>query len=160
MKKLLLMLVVFAVSGSVAGSELDLPPGKWWENQRLAAAIGLSEEQVTDIRAAVYEHARRMIDLKAKVELAGLDLAETVNREQFDAAEVRAAYATFQNTRKALENERFEMLLAVRQILSSEQWSELQQIRLRLGEGRGQRRPGGGPDRSGEPGQRPPGTRY
>ena len=44
----------------------------------------------------------------------------------FDPAPVRAAYAVFQTARQKLENERFEMLIEVRQILTYGQWQKIQ----------------------------------
>lgn len=162
MKQYVIAMIVLAMAGPLAASEFDLPPGKWWENEKLAEHIGLTDDQTGEISELVYAHARRMIDLKAKVELAGLDLAETVNRADFDAGAVRAAYTDFQEARGALEHERFEMLLAVRQVLTFEQWQELQGLKRRFGDARdrrsgppsGQRRPGM------EGGQRPPGQRF
>ncbi len=159
MKKLMVLLFGLATAASVAASDFELPPGKWWESERLATHIGLSDRQASEIREVVFAHARRMIDLKAKVELAGLDLAETVNHPQLDGDAVRAAYASFQAARQALENERFDMLLAVRQVLTFEQWQQLQELKRRTGDGRGQRRPVGR-GRAGEPGQQPPGQRF
>ena len=133
--------------------EFDLPPGKWWENPRLVDHIGLSDEQQGQIRGIVFEHARRMIDLKAEVEKAGLDLAETVDQQDFDPAPVRAAYAVFQTARQKLENERFEMLLEVRLVLTYEQWQKIEEIKQRMKRNRQQQRP------TGSRGQRPEGDR-
>jgi Spy/CpxP family protein refolding chaperone len=119
--------------------------------------IGLTDEQQDQIREVVYQHARLMIDLKADVDKAGLDLAESVDQQEFDPAPVRAAYAAFQTARKKLENERFEMLLEVRQILTYEQWQKIEEIKQRMKQNRSQqqRRPG---DRGqGPQGDRPPG---
>ena len=163
MKKVLMMVVVLAIAGPLAAAEFDLPPGKWWENPRVAEKIGLTEEQQGEIREVVYAHARRMIDLKADVDRSGLDLKEAVDRDDFDPDAVRSAHGEFQSARHKLENERFEMLLAVRQLISTEQWKSLQEIRRRFQEQRGgQRRPG----QRGEGGQmspqreRPPDQQY
>ena len=95
MKKSLIIIVVLAVAGPLAANDFDLPPGKWWEDQRLVSRIGLTDEQQDQIREIVYQHARRMIDLKADVDKAGLDLVGTVDQQDFDPAPVRAAYARF-----------------------------------------------------------------
>jgi len=153
MKKWLITCALLAAVLPLAAQELELPPGKWWEDQRLAERIGLSSEQQQKIRDLVYGGARRMIDLKAAVDLAGLDLAEVVNSSDFDPEAVRAAYAVFQNARHRLENERFEMLLDVRQVLTTEQWRKLQELKRRVQQMRGQQgRPG-----QRQPGERPPG---
>ena len=157
MKRVLIIIAVLAAAGPLAANEFDLPPGKWWENPRLVNHIGLTDEQQDQIREVVYQHARRMIDLKADVDKAGLDLAESVDQQEFDAAPVRAAYAVFQTARKKLENERFEMLLEVRKILTYEQWQKIEESKQRIKQNRPQqqRRPG---DRGQGPhGDRPPG---
>ncbi len=150
MKKFLLMCVVLAAVLPLSAQEFDLPPGKWWEDPRVAERIGLGGEQQEQIRDLVYEGARRMIDFKAAADRAGLDLAEVVNSSEFDPEAVRAAYAAFQTARHKLENERFEMLLAVRQVLTNEQWQKLQELKRRIQQNRGQQR---------RPGQRPQGER-
>jgi Spy/CpxP family protein refolding chaperone len=154
MKKALIITVVLTfVVPLVAANEFDLPPGKWWENPRLVDHIGLTDGQQAQIREIVFAHARRMIDLKADVDKAGLDLANTVDQQEFDPEPVRAAYAVFQTARHKLENERFEMLLEVRQVLSYEQWRKIEEMKKRIKQNRSeQRRPGPG-------GQRPPGER-
>lgn len=154
MKKGLIITVVLTLVGPlVAANEFDLPPGRWWENPRMVEHIDLSDEQQAQIREIVFAYARRMIDLKADVDKAGLDLANTVDQQEFDPAPVRAAYAVFQTARHKLENERFEMLLEVRQVLSYEQWRKIEEIKQRIKQNPPeQRRPGAG-------GQRPPGER-
>jgi len=148
-KRLMIFLILMAVL-PLAAQEFDLPQGKWWEDPRLSERIGLDPEQQQEIRDLVYAGARRMIDLKAGVDRAGLDLAEVVNGSEFDPNEVRAAYAVFQTARQKLENERFEMLLAVRQVLTNDQWQKLQELKQRMKQMRGQQR---------RPGQRPQGER-
>ena len=157
MKQTLMIIAVLAVVGPLAANDFDLPPGKWWENPRLVNHIGLADEQQDQIRGIVYQHAREMIDLKADVDKAGLDLADSVDQQEFDPAPVRAAYAVFQTARQKLENERFEMLLEVRLVLTYEQWRKIEEIKQRMKQNRPQqqRRPGAGSQRP--QGERPPG---
>lgn len=134
------LLVAAAVSGAAA---VELPHGKWWENDRVVQRIGLTEDQQRAIGELVYQHAMRMIDLNAELKRAELELASIVDRDELDPAAVRKAFAAFQTARQRLENERFEMLLAVRGTLSSAQWRELLEIRRQLERIRENRRPGG-----------------
>ena len=157
MRQTLMIIAVLAVAGPLAANDFDLPPGKWWENPRLVNHIGLADEQQDQIRGLVYQHARMMIDLKADVDKAGLDLADSVDQQDFDPTPVRAAYAVFQTARQKLENERFEMLLEVRLVLTYEQWRKIEEIKQRMKQNRPQqqRRPGAGSQRP--QGERPPG---
>jgi Spy/CpxP family protein refolding chaperone len=117
------------LAGWSAAAEFNLPPGKWWENERLIRHISLSEEQREQIDGLVYEHAHRMIDLNADVKRAELELANLVGQVDFDVDEVRAAFANFQRARANLERQRFEMLLSVREVLTAEQWQQIQDLR-------------------------------
>ncbi|MFV2071753.1 MAG: Spy/CpxP family protein refolding chaperone [Thermoanaerobaculales bacterium] len=149
MKRILIGLLIVAAGGSLWANDFSLPPGKWWEDQRLVDRIGLTVEQQEQISSIVYQSALRMIDLNADVKRAGLELTEVVDRKEIDPAAVRKAFAAFQTARQKLDNERFEMLLAVRQVMTSVQWEKIKEIKRRLKQMRPQR----------EPGQRPPGQR-
>lgn len=154
MKGTLTIIAVLAAFAPLSAQQLDVPPGRWWAEPQVVERLNLSDEQQETIRDLVYDHARRMIDLKADVERAGLDLAESVKRDDFDPAAVRTAHAAFQSARSKLENERFEMLLAVRGVLSAEQWASIQEMQRQQGK-RWQRRPGA----QRPPGERPPGRK-
>jgi Spy/CpxP family protein refolding chaperone len=132
--------VVVALSAPwAAGQQLGVPQGRWWERPRVAAELALSDEQKTKLEAATLAGARAMIDLKATVERAELDLKVAAEKEPFAPDAVRAAFRTLQQGRQRLEGERLEMLIKVREALTAEQWRKLQELkRDRLRE-----RPGG-----------------
>lgn len=160
MKRMMMTILVLAASAAAAGAAgLDLPHGKWWENERVIQRIGLSEDQQKAIGDLVYQHAMRMIDLNAGLKKAEFELADLVDRDTFDADAIRKAFAAFQAAKDRLEYERFEMLLAVRAELTAEQWKQLLEIRRHLERMRENRRPGeaapGGP-RPGAGGERRP----
>lgn len=150
MRRLLLTLLAVASAISSFATDLDLPPGRWWDDERLGARIGLSDEQRAEIRKLVYEHARRMIDLTAAVRRNELELARVVEPPGFDAAAARRAFGGLQQARRALEDQRFEMLLAVRGVLTAEQWVTIQELR------RAQRRDRERPLGPVPPAERPP----
>jgi Spy/CpxP family protein refolding chaperone len=131
MRVVTLGIAALLVVGAAATQDLKLPPGRWWENPRLVEEIGLSEAQREEIRDLVYQHVRRMVGLKADVERASIDLKERVDREALDVEAVRAAYEAFQKARMRLERERFELLLAVRQVFTVGQWERLDRLRDR-----------------------------
>ena len=154
MKRMMMTLMVLISSAMVAGAAgLDLPHGKWWENERVVQRIGLTEAQQKAISDLVYEHALRMIDLNAGVKKAEFELADLANRDEFDANAIRKAFGAFQTARRTLENERFEMLLAVRAQLTAEQWRSLLEIRRFLDRSRENRRPGAAAPGAGRPPQ-------
>jgi Spy/CpxP family protein refolding chaperone len=85
----------------------------------------VTQEQQALLEEATVAHARAMVDLKATVDKAEIDLRVAADRDPLDKAKVRAAFAAMQQARTRLEAERFEMLLRVREVLTREQWEKL-----------------------------------
>jgi Spy/CpxP family protein refolding chaperone len=154
-RRVTMTLLALLLGAGLAAAELNIPPGRWWENPRVVERIHLSESQQAAIRDLVVEHARRMIDLNADVKRAEFDLAELVDRDVVDPDQVRQAFAALQKARQRLENERFELLLAVRQSLTREQWRELGRMRQEFNQRQGDVPRPGVPRAGGPPLRRP-----
>ncbi len=144
MKRMMMIVVLLAAAATAGAADFNLPHGKWWENERVIQRIGLTEDQQVAISDLVYQHALRMIDLNAGLKKAEFELGDLVGRDEFDPAAVRKSFGLFQAAKQKLENERFEMLLAVRGELTAEQWRSLLEIRRYLERMRENRRPGEG----------------
>ena len=140
------------VATGLAAQPLGVPPGRWWERPQVAEQLALTAEQKARLESLSVENARGMIDIKAAVEKAELDLRVAAEAEPFDAAKVRAAFRTVQQARTRLENERFEALLRVREVLSADQWRQLRELTRDAVRERVQERRGG----QGGPPVRPP----
>ncbi len=158
MRRILILLFILSAqllsTLPAAAKDYNLPPGKWWENERIVTHLKLTVDQQKRIKDLVYDHATRMIDLNAGLEKAKLALENKVEQQEFDPATVRKAFVTFSEARRLLEAERFEMLLSVREVLTHEQWEKMLSLREKLELMRKRREgPGGVPPR---PGQRPP----
>jgi len=91
-------------------------------------AFGLTEAQRKTLDGIALDHARSMVDLKAEVEKAELDLRAAAEAEPFEAKRVREAFAGLQSRRGRLEQQRFELLLRVREVLTAEQWRTLARL--------------------------------
>ncbi len=133
------------LSANVWSQPLGVPPGRWWERPKVAEAVALTPEQRQRLEAITLDHARVMIDLKATVEKAELEVRAAADREPFDAAKVRAAFGGLQQARQRLEAERFDMLLQCREVLSADQWAKLKELIREQRERRMQGEQPGGP---------------
>jgi Spy/CpxP family protein refolding chaperone len=154
---LMIFTLVVAAGSTLWARDFRLPPGKWWENSTLVDRIKLSQEQQGAIRDRVFDHALKMIDLKANVERRELELTERVERSDFDPGQIRSAFQALQTARQRLEAEHFELLLAIRQILSPAQWQALQDLREEMRRERPDRSMGDRPmGPQGPPGERRP----
>jgi len=153
MRRLMIGLLAVVLCGTAWAADYKLPPGKWWENEHLVEKLDLTAEQQHLLRETVFDHARRMIDLNAAVKRAELELTDLLDRSQIANDDARRAFGALQKARRDLENERFELLLSVRQVMTADQWTELHDLRRevmrRRSEGQRPIRPrGGGQPRS------------
>jgi Spy/CpxP family protein refolding chaperone len=111
-----------------AAQMLPIPPGRWWERPRVMEELALSTEQRAKLEEITLGHARELVDLKAAVEKAEIDLRAAADREPFEPARVRSAFAALQQARSRMEVQRFEMLLAIREVLTAPQWARLKEL--------------------------------
>ncbi len=157
MTKKVFAALAFLVAGSLwaqglGGPPFDVPAGRWWDRPAVAQELGLSPEQKAKLEQLTAERVKAMIDARAAVQKAEVELRLLAEKEPLDVRKVREAFAALQQARQKLELERFEMLLAVRQTLSAEQWNKLRTVVRERLEERRERREGRRP----EPGPRRP----
>jgi Spy/CpxP family protein refolding chaperone len=146
MKRVVTFLIAVAVTAGATlwAGEFRMPPGTWWRNPRLVERLHITPEQQKKMHDLVFAHAQRMIDLNAAVKKAELTLGDLAERDDFDVKAVRAAFARLQEARQKLESERFELLVGFRQLMTAEQWRQLNalrsEVRRRIGDRWQQRR--------------------
>lgn len=108
----------------------------------LYGQIGLREEQARVLREAVYEIQRREIELRAELELAGLEQARLMTREEVDEDAVLQAVETAGGLRTELAKLRARKILLLRKTLDREQMQRVREmVGERLREERGASRP-------------------
>ena len=119
------LVLLFAAATALA---TDLPDGKWWKRPRLAAEIGLTQEQVREIEK-IFVHSRpRLIDLRGELEKRQLTLQESMEDHGVDRQVVEKQIEAVENARAELQKARALMILDMKQVLRPEQWDRLLQI--------------------------------
>jgi len=123
-----LLVAAFPRVPTASAQPLQVPPGRWWQRPEVIEELGLTPDQQAKIDSVTLEHARTMIDLKATVEKAELNLRVVADAEPFNAEKVREAFRALVDARSRLEAERFEMLITVRESLNGVQWQKLKEM--------------------------------
>jgi Spy/CpxP family protein refolding chaperone len=100
--------------------------GKWWKNSELVKKLGLSEAQVQQIEKTFQDHRMQLIDIRAALQKQELTMQPLVDAERPDEAKVTAQIDKVAQARADLEKSNAKMLLAIRRILTVEQWKQLQ----------------------------------
>jgi Spy/CpxP family protein refolding chaperone len=119
------LVVLFAAAVALA---TDLPDGKWWKRPRLAAEIGLTQEQVREIEKIFVRTRPRLIDLRGELEKRQLALQESMEDHGAERQAVEKQIEAVENARAELQKARALMILDMKQVLQPQQWDRLLQI--------------------------------
>lgn len=103
-------------------------PGAWWRDSQVTKTLELSEAQIARIEQTYMAHRLRLVDLRADLEKQELRLQPLLDVEQPDEAKVAAQLDAITAARGKLEKEHALMLLAVRRVLTVDQWKRLQAL--------------------------------
>jgi Spy/CpxP family protein refolding chaperone len=103
-------------------------PGKWWKDSELMRKIGVSDEQVQKIEKIFQDHRLNLIDLHAALEKQEAILEPLVEADQPDEAQVIAQIDKVAQARANLEKSNAQMLLAIRRVLTVDQWKKLRDL--------------------------------
>jgi len=121
------------------------PFGAWWKNSEVVKELQLTDAQVKQIEQTFLDYRLKLIDLRADVERQETKLQPLLEADQPNEQQVGSQVDAVVAARGRLEKTNTMMMLAIRRVLSVEQWKKLQTIQHRHGEGR--MRPGMGPGR-------------
>lgn len=130
------------------GPMMGQGPGVWWKNSEVTKRIGLSDAQAEKIEQIFFERRLRLVDLRADLEKQEIRLQPLLDADRPEEAKVAAQIDQITAARGRLEKENALMLLAIRQVLSTNQWKQLQTLQQERAHG-----PGG--PLAGPPGGRP-----
>jgi Spy/CpxP family protein refolding chaperone len=116
--------------------------GTWWKNSQIVAELQLSDDQVKRIEQAYLNHRLKLVDLRADLDKQELQLGPLLEAAQPDEQKVASQIDLITAARGRLEKENAMMMLAIRRVLTVEQWKKLQSFE-------GRRRPAPGRERMG-----------
>lgn len=148
-------LMAFALALPMMGQGLRRGSFDWWDSP-VVKDLNLSTEQLQKVQSTVHDSRSKLIDLRATVQKAELDVEDAFNAENFDAKRATAAVDRLASARAEANRSLALLSVNLRAVLTTEQWKELQKRRpgmMHGGMGPGNMRPGGGPmDRGMRPG--------
>ena len=111
------------------GPGMDLRgPGKWWKNSALMTKIGVSDEQVQKIEKIFQDHRLDLVDLHAALEKQEAILDPLIEADQPDESQVITQIDKVAQARANLEKSNAQMLLAIRRVLTVDQWKKLRDL--------------------------------
>ena len=127
MKKILCAAALAALLAAPAVRAVGMPDGKWWKNPGVAAELGLSPDQSTEIEKVFVRSRPKLIDLKADLEKKQFDLQVAMDDKTADRTAVEKKIEAVEIARAALQKTRALMILDMKQVLKPDQWERLVQ---------------------------------
>jgi periplasmic protein CpxP/Spy len=130
--------------------------GRWWNNPQIAEKLNLTDDQKKSMDAIFQQHREQLVDLRATVEKAEIEMDPLVKADQPNEAAVMAQIDKVAQARAELEKANARFLFELRAKLTPDQWKQVQEFRqshegmrpMRRG---GQGRPGAGGDSTAPP---------
>jgi periplasmic protein CpxP/Spy len=128
--------------------------GRWWNNPKVVEQLKLTDAQRKSFDGILLEHREKLIDLRASVEKAELEMEPLMGADQPNEGKILSQIDKVAQARSELEKANARFLLAIRSKLTPEQWKQVQAFRANHErEGREFERPGHGPLGPGGPGR-------
>lgn len=143
--------------------------GQFWNNPKIVERLKLTDDQRKAMDGILQQHRMTLIDLRANVEKAELQMEPLMRADEPNENAILAQIDKIAQGRAELEKANARFLLALRSKLTPDQWKQVQQFREegghdrpnwgRDGEGPGSRfhRQGPPPPSDGQPGAPPQG---
>jgi periplasmic protein CpxP/Spy len=110
------------------GREMPGGPGRWWKDSEIVKRLQLSESQLGRIEQTYTDHRLRLVDLRADLEKQELRLRPLLDSDPPDEGKIAAQIDGVTAARGRLEKEFALMLLAIRRVLTGDQWKQLQAV--------------------------------
>ncbi len=118
-------LLAQAGNGPLMGLGLQ---GKWWSRPGLVRRLGLTPEQQAKMDEILQQHRLQLVDLRANLQKAEIELEPLVNAEVPNDEQVLAQVKNVAEARAQLEVANARLLLAIRHQLTPAQWQQMRQL--------------------------------
>jgi periplasmic protein CpxP/Spy len=100
--------------------------GRWWDNPRVSAQIGLTDDQKKKMDDISQQHRLKIIDLDASLKKQEAIMQPLIQADQPDEGKILSQIDAIASARAELEKDRARMLFSIRQTLTPDQWKKLQ----------------------------------
>lgn len=102
--------------------------GRWWNDPGLAQKLNITADQKQKMDSIYEEYKLKLIDLNADLQKQEVLLQPMISADNPDRDKTLAQIDAVVNARAALEKENAEMLFAIRETLTPDQWHKLREI--------------------------------
>lgn len=105
-----------------------VPPGRFWENPKIASELQLTEKQKQDLDTIFKRQRVEMLDMRSNQEKSRYKLEDIMETNTLDRNAAKAEFKNLQTMRMQFAEKRFDFLLDVREILGAEKFKLLKNL--------------------------------
>ena len=103
--------------------------GRWWNNPKIIEKLKLTDDQRKGMDEIFQQHREKLVDLRAAVEKAEVQMEPLVRADQPNESAVLAQIDKVAQARAELEKANARFLFALRSKLTPDQWKQVQEFR-------------------------------
>jgi Spy/CpxP family protein refolding chaperone len=122
------ILIGILLSGSAFG-QMPKSLYAWWSKPVVARQLNLTNVQRQQIRSTVLQFRPHLIDIRAEVNKAEIDLQAEFDHDPVDQTKANQAIERLIAARADLTRTLSQMSLKLRTVLTEQQWRDLQRLR-------------------------------
>lgn len=101
-----------------------------WQNPKMVQELGLTDEQVKELREADFAHREKRLQLKSKLEGLQLEMEKLFSADSVDEAKVLQVAQKISDLKGNLFVRKIESRLAVGKLLTADQLKKLKRFNL------------------------------
>ena len=124
-------------------------PGPFWRSERARASLGITAEQQAKLESDFKEARLAMVDLRAAIEKKRMAFDDRLEAESFDEGAAKSAATDLEAALAQLHQAETGHAIALRRILTAEQYQKVRTMRPPMPPRRHGGRGGPGPDGAG-----------
>jgi len=136
MTKRIALAALLMLVASAALAQINMPPGKWWNNPDVVRELNLSEEQQDRLENVSATARIDLVDLRGDVEKQSIALRMAIDRPQLDRDAIRQLAQKLNDARGRQFQRELMMLVDMRGVLNDAQWNRMRNFLDRMGEKR------------------------
>lgn len=107
-------------------------PGKWWQDPNIRQRLGLTDDQRNRMEEVFRAQRLRLIDLNANLQREEAALEPLIEADQIDESKAVAQSDRVVQARAELEKTNSRFLIAIRRILTPDQWRKMEAERRQM----------------------------
>ena len=111
--------------GPTQGGPHPSPGGKWWDNAEMVKKLGITADQQKKMDDVFQQSRLKLIDLSATLEKEEVVMEGLLKGPQLDDAKILPAVDRIAQARAELEKANARLMLAIRHVMTPEQWEKL-----------------------------------